>query len=384
MRNEYKDYEQGGSAETKEVYSEECTTPKCTEERLKRKVSTLIFLVMFVFSVLFWSIAIAGGLTYFLWIREWLPRISTNRIAVTLVWMILFTMLLSTISSIIAGDRILKPLRSLTAATKEIAAGNFAVRAEVGGSDELILLGESFNEMAEQLGSIETLRSDFINNISHEFKTPVVSIRGFARRLKKNNLTEAQRNEYLDIIISESERLAELSSNILLLSRLETTDKVVEQSLYSLDEQIRRSILLLSPQLEKKRLVIEIDMDTVEVMGSEEFTGHIWINLLSNAIKFSKEGGTIDVILRKSGENAIVTVSDTGVGMDKEVKKHIYEKFYQSDTSRATEGNGLGLALVKKILELTDGAIDVESEVGEGARFTVTLPIGYAEQNLSS
>ena len=155
------------------------------EELLRWKASTLIFLVMFVFGVLFWSILVAGLLTYFLSIREWLPGISGNRIAVAIIWMMMFTMFLGIVSSIVAGDRVLSPLRCLTHATKEIASGNFDVRVEVGGSDELILLGKSFNEMAEQLGSIETLRSDFINNISHEFKTPIVSIRGFARRLKK-------------------------------------------------------------------------------------------------------------------------------------------------------------------------------------------------------
>ena len=346
------------------------------EELLRWKASTLIFLVMFVFGVLFWSILVAGLLTYFLSIREWLPGISGNRIAVALIWMMMFTMFLGIVSSIVAGDRVLRPLRCLTHATKEIASGNFDVRVEVGGSDELILLGKSFNEMAEQLGSIETLRSDFINNISHEFKTPIVSIRGFARRLKKNNLSEERRQEYLDIIISESDRLAELSSNILLLSRLESTDKVLDRSLYSLDEQIRRSILLLSPQFEKKRLAIDIDMDPLEIMGGEEFTGHIWINLLNNAIKFSQPGGVIGVRLHRDGAHAVVRISDTGVGMDEGVKAHIFEKFYQSDASRKTEGNGLGLALVQKILELTEGSIQVESEVGKGTSFTVFLPVG--------
>jgi signal transduction histidine kinase len=236
-------------------------------------------------------------------------------------------------------------------------------------------MARSFNEMAQELSSIETLRSDFISNISHEFKTPIVSIKGFAKRLKKGTLSEEQRNEYIDIIISESDRLTRLSSNVLLLSRLENTEKVMEKALYPLDEQIRRAILLLEPQLQKKRLEVDAKIESVQIFAGEEVLSHLWINLLGNAIKFSPDGGTVGISLTQNGSEAVVTVSDTGAGMDEEMQRHIFDKFYQGDTSRATEGNGLGLSLVKRILELENGRISVDSEPGKGTRFIVSLPI---------
>ncbi len=350
------------------------------ESRVNRaiqRMSTLILLVFFVFIILFVSTALSGIISYILIHLGIFPPLTESRFPVILLFVVIVSMFIGTVLAILGGDFVLRPLRILTDATKRVAAGDFSVRVHVKSSSEITRLAESFNEMAEDLSSIETLRDDFVSNISHEFKTPVVSIRGFARRLKKNTLTEEQRDEYLDIIISETERLTQLSSNVLLLSKLQSTDKVVEASEYSLDEQMRRSILLLEPQLEKKNLELDVRLDPVRINANDEMLQHMWINILSNAIKFSPEGGEIGVTLetRSDGKEAVVSICDKGIGMDDETKSHLFDKFYQKDPSRATEGNGLGLSLVKRIADLYGGTITVESTVGEGSSFTVTLPL---------
>jgi signal transduction histidine kinase len=294
---------------------------------------------------------------------------------IMMLFMLLVSLFIGTATAAFVGRRFLLPIRKVIAATKEIASGNFDIRVETAGKREIDRLAESFNIMAKELSRIEMLRADFIGNISHEFKTPIVSIRGFARRLKKDTLTKEQRGEYLDIIISESERLTRLSSNVLLLSSLESTEKIIDKEPYYLDEQIRKTVLLLEPQLQKKKINVDVDIKTVEINANEEMLSHLWINLLNNAVKFSPDGGTIKITLNQNGENAVVSISDTGIGMNDETKSRIFDKFYQGDPSRATEGNGLGLSLVKRILELDEGSITVDSEPGKGACFTVSLPI---------
>lgn len=341
----------------------------------RQGLTTLLLLVLFVFAILLGSLVISGAITYALMRLDWLPSPFASRFPALLIFMLLVSLFLGTLMAVLAGERFLRPLRALTEATRQVAAGNFDARvAEEGTSNEIRRLAVSFNAMARELASIETLRSDFVSNISHEFKTPVASIRGFARRLTKDTLTDSQRREYVDIIIAESERLMRLSSNVLLLSKLESERGVPEKAAYSLDEQIRKAILLLSPQMEKKRLALEVRLAPVRIVADEEMIGHLWINVLGNAIKFSAEGGHIAVTLLTVGGKAVATIADTGIGMDEETKKYIFDKFYQGDPSRATEGNGLGLALVKKILELAGGSAAIDSAPGQGTRFTVTLP----------
>ena len=341
----------------------------------RQKRTTLIFLVLFVFVILLVSIVISGGISYFLVNIGILPPLSEKRSPVSLVFLLLVSLLIGTLMAVIGGDYFLRPLRNLTEATKKVAAGNFKVTVEAKGSREINQLATSFNEMTKELASVETLRSDFVNNISHEFKTPMESIRGFARRLKKNSLTEQQREEYLDIIISETERLTRLSSNVLLLSNLESTDKFLEETSYYLDEQIRKAILLFDLQLEKKNLEVEINLNPIQIIANEEMMNHVWINLLENAIKFSPERGTIKVTLQVNEAEAVVSISDTGIGMDDNTQKHVFDKFYQGDKSRFTEGNGLGLSLVKRILELSNGHATIDSTLGKGTRIIISLPV---------
>ncbi|MCL2201101.1 MAG: HAMP domain-containing histidine kinase [Oscillospiraceae bacterium] len=342
----------------------------------KEKISLLAILVVMVFAILLVSSLLAGFVSYLLITYDIMPFLQFEEsVEVATLYMIIVSLLIGTILARFFGGRFLRQIKELADATKAVAAGNFDVRIKGGGTKEIDLIRSSFNSMVKELADIETLRMDFVNNVSHEFKTPVASIRGFARRLKKNSLTAQQRNEYLDIIISESERLTRLSSNVLLLSRLENTEKIIERVQFRLDEQLRRTILLMEPQLLKKSLEVDIELSSVSIVANEEMLSDLWINLLSNAIKFSFEASTIRLRLTSTQTDAIVSLSDEGIGMDEKMQKHIFDKFYQGDKSRATEGNGLGLTLVKRILELENGRIEVDSTLGKGTTFKVLLPM---------
>ena len=341
----------------------------------RNKLSLLVMLVAMIFSILLVSLGIAGSVTFLLIAHDIIPFTAANRSIVIILFMVLVSLIAGTVLARFGGARFLRQIKELAEATKEIAAGNFDVRMKTGHAKELNLISNSFNEMAKELSNIETLRTDFVMNISHEFKTPIASIRGFARRLKKSVVTDKQSQEYLDIIISESERLSRLSSNVLLMSSLESKDRITEISEYCLGEQLRRTVLLLEPQLHKKQISVDIDADDVRIVADEEILSHLWINIIGNAIKFSPDNSIIMITLESIGSNASVTIKDHGIGMDDEVKKRIFDKFYQGDQSRATEGNGLGLSLVKRILELVNGSIEVESELGGGTVFTVLLPL---------
>ena len=340
---------------------------------LRLKMSTLLWLVLFVFVVLVASIIVAGLIWQLFMSLGILSPYEAGQSIRAFMFLLIISVLIGTVLAAIGGDYFLRPLSRLSSATKEIARGNFSVQVEIKGSTELERLAVSFNEMAKELGSIETLRADFVSNISHEFKTPVTSIRGFAKRLMKDNLTDEQRMEYLKIIVYESERLTRLSSNVLLLSNLESDPPDAEREDFSLDEQLRKLVLLLEPQLQNKKLETEIQLESVQITANEELLHHVWLNLLGNAIKFSHLGGTIGIKLELKNGTATVTISDQGVGMDDETKKRMFEKFYQADQSRAAEGNGLGLSLVKRILDLENGQIEVESSPGRGARVMVEL-----------
>ena len=225
------------------------------------------------------------------------------------------------------------------------------------------------------LGGTEILRKDFINNFSHEFKTPIVSISGFADLLLEEQLPPEDQKEYLTIIRDESRRLADLATNILTLNRVESQTILTDKACFSLDEQLRQSVLVTQQKWRQKELDFDADLVPAEYTGSEGLLKEVWLNLLDNAAKFSPEGGTVAVNLRKEKSALMVSVTDQGEGMRADTQAHIFEQFYQGDTSHTTQGNGLGLAMVKKVLELHGGSIQVNSAPGQGSCFTVTLPI---------
>jgi signal transduction histidine kinase len=272
------------------------------------------------------------------------------------------------------NKRALKPMRQIIDATKQVANGDFNVQLNLEGINELEEMSDSFNKMAKELASIETLRRDFINNFSHEFKTPIVSISGFAELILEGGLSEDEKKEYLEIIVAESKRLTNLSTNVLNLSKYESTQIIVKKSLYRLDEQIRKAVVLLEPKWTKKEININLELDDTNLNGDSSLTQQIWLNLIDNAIKFSNDKGNINMSLTDSDTEIIFTIQDDGVGMSEETIRHIFDKFYQGDESHTTTGNGLGLSLVKSIVSLCEGTIQVKSELGSGSAFTVVLP----------
>ncbi len=269
----------------------------------------------------------------------------------------------------------LRPLHTLIQAIHEVSAGNYEVKIHLEHPKEFQELSECFNQMTEDLSGTEMFRSDFINNFSHEFKTPIVSILGFARLLKSQNLDTAQSQEYLDIIIEESQRLSELSATVLSLSKVENLTLLTDKTAYSLSEQIRESLLLLESKWEKKRISFDINLEEVMIRADGPLLKQVWMNLLDNAIKFSPAEECITVALRSDNRNAVVSVKDHGIGMADNTQRFIFDKFYQGDTSHHMEGNGLGLPLVKRILELHKGTVAVKSQAGRGSTFIVRLPL---------
>ena len=272
---------------------------------------------------------------------------------------------------------ILSPMKEMIDATERIAKGDFKVHIQENFDEksDFGILQRSFNHMAGELDGIEMFRNDFINNFSHEFKTPIVSIRGFAHQLQAGGLTPEEEREYIRIIAQESDRLAKMATNILLLSQLETQAIVTAKTEFYLDEPIRTCLLLLEKQWSAKDIELNVDLEEARYCFNEEMLSQVWINLFSNAVKFTPAGGTISCTLRVEGDFVVVTVSDTGIGMTEDTRRHIFEKFYQGDTSHTGDGNGIGLTIVGRILELCKGRIAVDGAPGEGSTFTVTLPV---------
>ena len=337
----------------------------------RRRDSVYMTLLVFLIGVIITSGLLAAA-SYALLL---LVGILVNPVARLMAIPMLLVFFITTLAASMGRSK-LKPINDLVRAMHDVSQGDFSVRVDTEDvSGDMGQLVASFNDMASELGGLELFRKDFINNFSHEFKTPIVSIKGFARQLEREDLTEEQRREYLDIIISESDRLANMSGNVLLLSKLENQNIVTDRTVYRLDEQLRKCILLMEKQWTRKELDLDLDLDEVEFLGNEEMVQHVWVNLLSNAIKFSPQGGTLAVSLRAAGVRAEVRVKDQGPGMDAETRRRIFEKFYQGDTAHAAEGNGLGLSLVKRIVDLCQGSVDVDSEPGRGSAFTVRLPV---------
>ncbi len=297
-------------------------------------------------------------------------------------WMAILVVLVTIGISIILGSlltmfvsrRILKPISDLNAATNLVARGKFNVRVAESKEKEYAQLIKNFNRMAEELSGIETLRGDFISNVSHEFKTPLASIQGFAKLLQDDTITEEERSEYTQIIINETSRLSKLTSDILKLSKLENQKTIINKRRFSIDEQIRTILLVLEPEWNKKNIELDISLDTVYYYGNEDLMAQIWQNIINNAIKFTPENGHIGVRLFSNEKNITVRISDDGPSIPPETIERIFDKFYQGDNSRKTEGNGLGLALVKRIIDLCDGKMSVENLYDGGVCFVVELP----------
>lgn len=281
--------------------------------------------------------------------------------------------------SLILWSKILCPVGFISLAARKVAEGDFSVQVPKTKSLQAIReLTDNFNRMVQELDSIESLRNDFVTTVSHEFKTPLAAIEGYATLLQDPSLSEKERNDYTRIIIDSTRQLTTMTGNILLLSRLEKQEIVTGRTTFSLDEQIRQSILLLEPLWDKKHLNLDIDLTGCKFYGNCEMLNQVWINLLQNAIKFTPAGGILSVKLEASEGEITVSVRDTGVGMDDDTIKRIFEKFYSKNSDPNDKGNGLGLSITKRIIDLMHGRIEVSSKVNEGSCFTVILPVEKA------
>ena len=267
----------------------------------------------------------------------------------------------------------LKPLRKIAEAADRLAAGDFSARINLKMGGELQELNTSFNNMANELEQSQMLRSDFINNFSHEFKTPITSIRGFAKMIREHNLSREETDEYLDIIIAESDRLVDLSANVLNLSKVENHTILTKTADFNLREQMRRLIVILENRWEEKNLFINLNCNEVYINGNEEMLRQVWINLIDNAIKFADRGSEITVTILEEQEYAAVRITDRGEIIKPETLGRIFDKFYQGDTSHGVKGNGLGLAVAAKIVDLHKGSISVIRSDEEQTAFEVRL-----------
>lgn len=290
---------------------------------------------------------------------------------------------LSLLCTLIDGIRrkvtVQRPVKRILAATHALTQGDFSARIKpfhgFDSKNEFDIIIEDFNKMAQELSGTETLRTDFIANVSHELKTPLAIMQNYATMLQSPQLTEAQRMEYAGAVTDATRRLSDLITNILKLNKLENQQIFPDRSRYELSEQLCQCLLGFEELWERKNLQIETQLDQpVEIDGDEELLTLVWNNLFSNAVKFTQPGGTVKVSLAARGEFAVVTVADSGCGISAEVGRHIFEKFYQGDPSHTTQGNGLGLALVRRVTDIMGGEISVESQPGQGSVFTVRLP----------
>ncbi|MCR5230245.1 MAG: HAMP domain-containing histidine kinase [Solobacterium sp.] len=272
----------------------------------------------------------------------------------------------------------IKPIRRIMNSMNELAHGDFSVRIDTKQDKyvpiEIRQFSESFNKAAEELSGTEILRKDFVNNFSHEFKTPIVSINGFADLLLSADLPKEDEKEFLTIIRDESRRLTNLADTILLLNRIESQTILRDAVPFRIDEQIRQTVLVTQQKWKEKDLDFHLDLSEAEYCGNESLLKEVWVNILDNAAKFSPEGKPIQVTLQDQEDSITVSVTDQGPGIDENTKAHIFEQFYQGDTSHKTQGNGLGMAMVHKIVSLHEGRILIDSSPGNGSCFSVVLP----------
>ena len=299
---------------------------------------------------------------------------------------ILLSLLFTAIDAMRRKLTVDRPVKRIAEATGRMAQGDFSVRvptvSPLVADDRFNDIIRSVNRLAEELSGVETLRTDFIASVSHEMKTPLAVMQNYGTLLEDPTLPEETRVEYAHAITAAARRLADMMTNILKLNRLENQQIFPKTQVFDLGEQLCECLLQYESVWEAKGITLDTDIeDGVLVSADGELLSLVWNNLFSNAFKFTEEGGQVRLSLSSVGENAVVTVTDTGCGMSPEIGAHIFEKFYQGDTSRATEGNGLGLALVKRVVDIVEGEIGVESAVGVGTTFTVTVRrYGHVEE----
>lgn len=288
--------------------------------------------------------------------------------------LVIFIFILVPLNTIVYRRRI-REIKTLSEAIQKVAGGDYSERILIQRKEQMTPIYENFNKMCAELESVKILRNDFINSYSHEFKTPIASINGFASLLLEKNLSEEERHQYLEIIVEESARLSKLASNTILLSKLSSQQIATDTERYDLSEQIRQCSIILSKEWLDKKIEFSGDFSNVMFIGSKELMQHLWLNIIGNAVKFTPVGGEISIKVMPKPDSVTVEISDTGEGMDNETLKHLFDPYYQGDTSHSGKGLGLGLSICKRVTELCGGTINAESELGTGSRFIVNLPL---------
>ncbi len=334
----------------------------------KNKILLTLVYSALVFIILLFSLLIICLILYYLIKYDIIPEFeaSEGNFQNTITFFAVVSLITGSAIGFGSNYYALNPLKKLTSEMNKLASGDFSTRLKWQKPFSHIPayknLAESFNTMAEELENTEMLRSDFINNFSHEFKTPIVSITGFAKLLQRENISDEDKKLYASIIEKESLRLSFLATNILNLTKLENQNILTNTKKYNVSEQIRECFLMLEEKWREKELEINLDFHEYIINANPELMRQVFINLLDNAIKFTPTGGKISVELSKNKNNLQIIFTNTGSEIKKENQKKIFGKFYQADESHAGEGSGVGLAIVKKIIELHSGCINVKSE----------------------
>lgn len=341
--------------------------------------SMKVFTVVYRFFLFFILIAFVVTCSFLIFLRSVnldVELLRKNALA-TFINIFLLSLILCIIDAVRRKLTVDIPVNRITKSLKKITNGNFNERIKPVNTplnSHFNPIINSINLMTAELSNVETLRTDFISNVSHELKTPLAVMQNYAAMMQSPSLSEAERIEYAKAMSVASQRLSALITNILKLNKLENQQIFPESERYNLSEQLCQCLLNFENIWESKKLEIETDIDeNVFVNADEELLSLVWNNLFSNAVKFTDNGGKISVSLKRNDEKCVVKVSDTGCGMSRETGAHIFEKFYQGDTSHAAQGNGLGLALVKRVIDILGGEIMVESEIGKGSAFTIVL-----------
>lgn len=351
------------------------------KKRCNKNKASLTLLFSFIFFVTqLLSILVAAGTIYILVRTNVILGIgNTNPSPMTIILvMSVISWLIGSATAFLVLKVPLRPVDSMIRQMNRLASGDFKARLNLNGALSAYPVfkevAKSFNKMAEELEKTEVLRTDFINNFSHEFKTPIVSIAGFAKVLKRGNLTDEQRKEYIDIIEKESLRLSYMATNVLNLTKVENQTILTDQTQYNLSEQIRASVLLLEKKWSEKNLDLGLEFGEYSICANEELMKQVWINLIDNAIKFTPDYGTVNIKISEQDNALVIKIINTGSEIAPEKQSKIWSKFYQADESHSSEGNGIGLAIVKKVIDLHGGSVDVKSENSITA-FTVKLPL---------
>ena len=348
-------------------------------KKTEHRFSLTLLFAFIVFLVLIVALSLAALMVYFLVKLRIIVSVDEQvDFGTVLLFMSVISLVIGFGITVLLGKIPLRPINKLVSGMNSLANGNFETRLEYKGMiDNHPTFHEitvSFNKLAEQLQNTEMLRSDFINNFSHEFKTPIVSIAGFVEILESTELTEEERTQYKEAIKEESRRLASMATNILELTKVENQSILTDVSRFNVSEQLRSALVLLEGKWSKKAVELDFEFDEYYIVGNEEFLKQVWINLLDNAIKFVDDGGVISAKIVPLGSKLRIDISNMGATIPEEKQKYIFNKFYQADESHSTKGNGIGLAIVKRIVELHNGSVSVKSEDGV-TTFSVFLPL---------